>query len=658
VKRAGAAALLALLTALAWAQPSGRQDRVIEVRQGQAAAATFDVLFADYSRFDAAGDADNSAKIQSEIVRLRVERNIGGLESMALALVAKGLDKVRKGERDAAESYFNGALGLDPRLPDAYLGMAQAQFRRGPVGIVTALRQTASAITAGLGTSSGRYRLLSLVIPALLLALLATATAVSLALLVRNGSLLLHDLEEELGPSRGVHFARGVFLLLLLLPLVLLQGYGWLPLWWLALMFPYLNLSERIVAGLLVASALAVGPLAQLLDVQARMQQNPLYRAAIVAAEGGPDSLAQSQLEYAVQAHSDDRDLKYLLARQYRKAGRDEEAAGIYRAILAADSKDPVALNNLANIEFYRGEFPAAIARYKQGIELGAAPRFTATSYYNLAQAHLQKFEFQPATEARAQADRLAADLTKSYESRWRFEKGGAAIAAVVDLAPTPEEVATKFAGRSEGIAAKNVTGRPLVAASSPSLKDALVNRFLGFSLLFVAAAAFISRWRGNRMLTLRCSKCGAPFRRRVTAQDTGELCTQCFHLFVVKDGVSPSAKNKKLMEVQAEDSRRLRVFRVLSLLLPGAGQVYGRQPIPGLLLLFVWWSVISLSALAGRPFSVTGSSRALLGTWMLAPAAVLLLIVYFVANKFRPSFEVAMPVVRRAVRRPAPVVE
>jgi tetratricopeptide (TPR) repeat protein len=648
------AGLLLLLPAFAWTQAS---DRVIQVQRGAAAAATFETLWADYSKFDTANDTDNAAKVLAEITRLRVERNIGGLESMALALVAKGIDKLRKGELEAAERLFNGALALDPRLPDASLGMAQVQARRGPVGVVAAVRHTVSAIMAGLDTTNGRYRLLALVIPALMLALLATATAVALALLVRNGSLLLHDLEEELGPERGVAFARGVFLLLLLLPLALLQGYAWLPLWWIALLFPYLNLQERLVGGVLVLALVAVGPLAQLLDAPARMRQNPLYRASLIAAEGGPDSLAQSQLEYDAQAHPDDRDIKYLLARQYRKTGRDEDAGQIYRGILASDAKDPVALNNLANIEFYRGEFPPAIARYRQGIELGGSPRFTATSYYNLAQAHLQKFEFQPATEARAQADRLASDLTRSYESRWRYEKAGAAIAAVVDLVPTPEEVATKFAGRSEGIAVKNLTGKGSAAASGPKLQDALLNRFLAFAGVFVGAAALITRWRGNRMITLRCAKCGTPFRRRVTAQDTGELCTQCFHLFVVKDGVSPSAKNKKLLEVQAEDGRRNRAFRILSLLLPGSGQVYGRQPIPGLLLLLLWFGVISLVLLSGRPFSLTGASRVLLGPWLQAPAVLLLLIVYVVANKFRPSFDVEMPVVRRTVRRPAPAV-
>lgn len=648
------AAVLAALVALS-AQGQAGADKAIEVKQGQASSSSsFEALWAEYVRLDAAGDAEGTGRVLSELVRLRVERNIGGLEAPALALVAKGLDKVRKGEPTAAEAYFTGALGLDPWLSDAYLGLAQAQIRRGPLGIVPALRQTTSAVTLGLGTAAGRYRLLALVIPALLVGLLATATAVSLAMLVRHGSLLLHDLEEELGPVRGVAFARAAFVLLLLLPLVLFNGYGWLPLWWLALLFAYLNLTERIAAGVLLVAALLAGPLSRLVDDQSRAQQNPLYRAAMVAVEAGPDALATAELEAAAKADPEDRDLQYLLARQYRKEGRDDEAAALYREILAADAKDVVALNNLANIDFYRGDFAAAIARYKQCAELGAGATFTATCYYNMAQGHLQRFEFQPATEARAQADRLAGDLTRSYEVRWRYDKAGAAVAAVVDLSLTRDEVAAKFAGRREGAAAKNVAGRRSPGASSSGLAAALVNRFLGFAALFVGAVLLIGRWRGDRLLTLRCQKCGTPFRRRVTAQDTGELCTQCFHLFVVKDGVSPSAKNKKLMEVQAEESRRLWVFRLLSVLLPGAGQVYGRQALPGLLLLLVWFCVLSLGALAGRPFSVTGASSALVGSWILAPAGLLLLVVYIVANRFRPSFEAVLPVVRRGPRRPA----
>lgn len=647
--------LLGLAPCLAWAAQGDKAGQVIDVKPGQVAASgSLEDLWSEYLRLDSAGDADGAARALGDLARVRAERNIGGLEPMALALVAKGIDRVRKGETAAAEAYFRGALGLAPRLPDAYLGLALAEARRGPLGFLPAAQQTLSAVAASLRTAEGRYRLRALLIPALLLALLATAAAVSLGLLVRHGSLLLHDLEEEIGPTRGLPFARGLFVLLLVLPLAALQGYGWLPLWWLTLLFVYLNLMERIAAGVLLLATLAVGPLTQGLDASARAQQNPLYRAALVVVESGPDALATAELARAAEASPDDRDLQYLLARQHRKAGRDDDAAGLYRAILAADAKDPVALNNLANIEFYRGDFSAAIARYKQGTELGAGPESTATFYYNMAQAHLQKFEFQPATEARAQADRLAADLTRSYETRWKYEKAGAAVSAVVDLGLTPEEIRLKFGDRGDGTPLKNVAGRRAAGGSSGAALPAVLNRFLGFAVVFAITFFGLSRWRGDRLLTLRCAKCGSPFRRRVTAQDTGELCTQCFHLFVVKDGVSPSAKNKKLMEVQAEETRRLRTFRLLSLLLPGAGQVFGRAPLPGLLLLLVWFSVLALAGLAGRPFSVTGASSALLGSWVLAPAGFVLFVVYVVANKFRPSFETALPVVRRAPRRPA----
>ena len=71
------------------------------------------------------------------------------------------------------------------------------------------------------------------------------------------------------------------------------------------------------------------------------------------------------------RANPDDRDLTYLLGAEYKKVGRYDEAAGLYRETLRTTPKDPVALNNLANLEFAAGEFPAAIARYKQGIESG-----------------------------------------------------------------------------------------------------------------------------------------------------------------------------------------------------------------------------------------------------------------------------------------------
>src|SRR6185295_7862475 len=134
-------------------------------------------------------------------------------------------------------------------------------------------------------------------------------------------------------------------------------------------------------------------------------------------------------------------------------------------------------------------------------------------------------------------------------------------------------------------------------------------------------------------MFTMRCMKCGTPFCRRChLGAAMGGLCTQCHHLFVVRDGVSGPARNQKLMEVQAEDERRERLFRILSLIAPGAGHVYARHVLSGLFLLLVWSLVLVQCILAGRSLPLTEASAVVTRPWGLALAALVLLAVYVVA--------------------------
>jgi Tfp pilus assembly protein PilF len=651
---------LPLLAALAAAQPRPGGPAVVDVKPPQAAVASnIDAVWSEYQRLDAANDLEGAAKALSEIARMRAERNIYSLEPIALALVGKGSEKLRTGEQERAEQYFRGALGIDPYLPDAHLGLAQAHLRRGPLGLLPAAQRTMSAVAQPLSTWRGRYRLQALLMPALLVAFLATATVVAVSLLIHYGGLLLHDLEEEFGPTRGEAFARGLFVFALLLPIALQQGYAWLPLWWMALVFVYLTKVERVVVALLLLGGIAIGPLVKTLDTATLTQRNPLFRPSMQAVRGEADPRAIALLERARRDNADDKDLAYLLARQYRKAGRDDDAANLYRELLAADQKDPIALNNLANLDFARGDFDAAKARYKQGSEMGANSEFTATFFYNLSLAHLQKFEFQPQTEMRGQADRLAGGLTKDYESLWKYDKAGTAVATVAELGLSDEQVAQKYWGAAQGIVRKNVAGSRSGGAV-PDLAGSLLTRFLGFVFVFAAVVFALMRWRGEKLFTLRCPKCGTAFCKRChLGQVAGSLCTQCYHLFVVKDGVSVAAKNQKLLAVQKQDEKRIRIFRILSLLSPGAGHVYGRKIVPGLVLVILWYTLLAITLLAGRPMPVTEAPSTLVGPWVLAPSGVALLIIFIVANRWRPSFEVELPVIKRTpVRRAQPAAQ
>ncbi len=634
----------ALLPLLLFAPPG---DKVIDVRakQAPAAASSFDALWAAYKKAESKSDSEAAQGAMREIRRLRIERNIHSLETMALARVGDGVAALRSGETARAEAAFRDAVALDPHLPDAYFGLAQYDVKKGPLGLVPAVKDTLAGTMARLRTARGGHYLFTLLVPVLLLALLATTIVFGLTMVIRDGSLLKHDFEESFGPGRR-SLALGLAAIILLLPAMLFQGWAWLPLWWLAMLFIYMGWAERIVALALILLCVVSAPLVKTMESRLRAQQNPLFWASLIALEGGPDTRAVAQLEEAQRANGDDRDFVYLLGAQYKKAGRYEDGAALYRDALRSDPKDPIALNNLANLEFAGSEFPAAIARYKQGIESGPPTPLAATFYYNLSLAHLQRFEYQPAQEAKTQADRLDSSLVHTYDNLWKYDKGDY---AVVDLGLTPDEVWAKFAGAAQGVVQKNRAGKGAPAGDLLSLLPTLANRLTVFPLVALLAIAILRKWRGGKAFTMRCLKCGTPFCRRChLGQVAGGLCSQCHHLFVVRDGVSGPARNRKLLEVQKEEGRRDRVFRALSLLVPGSGHLYAHRAGMGILLVFVWSAMLAGGLLTGRLLPLTEASGDLSKPWGLGVGAVVLLAIYVLANRSKPEFEGVMLPIRR----------
>lgn len=643
-------AVLAVLLLAPQASPAPAGSRVIDVRAARPPAGnSFEALWWVYRKAQARGDVEGANAALREVKRLRIERNIVRLEPFGLARVAAGLGHLREGQLDKADEEFAAALDLDPYLADAHFGMALAARRRGPTGYLAAVRYSISGLAARMHSITGQHYMGALLVPAGLLMLLVSITVVAIGFLLRYGALLLHDLEERLGADRRA-LARGVFALLVVLPVIAMQGWGWLPLWWLALLFLYMTATERVVSGLLLLATMAALPLLNLLDDRLETARNPLFTAGLAAVEGGPDGRAASQLEAALAQNSKDRDLVYLATALWKKAGRYDDASAAYTGVLQQNPKDAYALNNLGNLAFAAGEFQAAIPRYEQALATEPSANVAATLYYNLSQAHYQKFEPQQASEARSQANRLDTEQVRAYDSLWKYDF--ADVWAVVDLRLTPDELWRKFYGSASGIAEANVAGTGAGPSAVRALAAGLPNRFAGALVVFGIAILVLSRYRGARAFTMRCVKCGTPFCRRchIGPANSG-LCTQCHHLFVVRDGVSGPARNQKLLEVQKEDSKRELVFRVLSLLAPGAGHVYARRVVSGLAFVVAWAALISLAVVAGLLVPLTDAPSMLAPSWGWIAGGVVLLAVYVAANRARPDFEVYIPAGRQPRR-------
>ncbi|MFI4945350.1 MAG: tetratricopeptide repeat protein, partial [Burkholderiales bacterium] len=569
--------IASLALALLLAAPQAAPASVPTPAPAGPTAPSFEALWSEYVAADSAGKAEAVAAALRNIRRARMERNVESLGSVGLAFVARGAAKLQAGERDSAEQVFATAVTLAPGLPDTHAGLAKALLKKGPLGVVPSVNATLDGLAAFLETGHGARNGRNLATVGAFAAAFALAWAIAVALLLRRGGLLFHDIQEWLGPAHHRSASIALLLLLLLLPIATFQGWGWLPLWWLALLFAYLDSRERALALLIGAFTLAVGPGVSTLDERLRTARNPLYHSALAVAESVPDGADVARLEAARQRDPQDRDLVYLVGVARKRTGRYEDAAELYRQALAVDPQDAVARNNLANIEFVRGSYDSARARYRAGTT-SSVPAVAATSYYNLSLAHLRKFEYQDYNTTKSSADRLAPGLVSDYD-RWRYDTGDY---AVVDLGLTKADVWDKFRGAESGVGARNLVSG--TDAPSPSLlPGALLNRFAVALLIFALAGLLLARWRGPRAFTLHCRRCGTAFCRKChLGQVMGGLCSQCYHLFVVRDGVSAPVRNRKLAEVQEADSRRERVMRILSVVSPGTGQIYAGWALRG----------------------------------------------------------------------------
>jgi hypothetical protein len=112
--------------------------------------------------------------------------------------------------------------------------------------------------------------------------------------------------------------------------------------------------------------------------------------------------------------------------------------------------------------------------------------------------------------------------------------------------------------------------------------------------------------------------------------------CAQCVHLFLLRDGVAPSVRERKLSEVVRYRRRLFLETRLASLFLPGCGQVVGGRAVLGAVLLAGWGIVWSGLLLRGRFLAPPGAIEAS----ALGPGAIVLgllgILVWLLANLTR----------------------
>jgi tetratricopeptide (TPR) repeat protein len=577
--------------------------------------ASFDYFWNRYLVAARSGDAQEAERILGEIRRLRVERNAFELHDVALAFTFLGARHLERGELDAAESNFTVAKELDPDLPTAYAGLAEVARESGGLGLVGSASYTLRGFLASLRSERNSqfakadlYRF-GVSVLALVFGIFA------ILMLYRYGGLLKHDISERFDRFGGI----AVTAIVLLLPLMLTFGFGWLLPFWLAITFGYQTLRERVITVLALVLILGVAPLVEFHSQWSKTELNPLYRASQASLDGSFEPTDVLVIQNALDSYPEDRGLHFLVATLYKLLGEYELSASLYRTILQKWPNDLAARINLGNIYFAQRDWEGAVIEYDRAID--DDPN-SAAAYYNKSLAHAESFEFRDREAARGTAEMLDGRLVASHE-----RKTGE-FRAAIDKRLSPREVRFKFYGLEGGM-----HGAPV----SPSWIDAWLNGLgspLLYGALIMGALIVLLHYMFNRENTHHCWKCGMAFCGRCQI-GTGRrgLCTQCYHLFVVKDGVSAAAKNDKLLQVEQSARKQGAIFRILSIVAPGAGHIAEGVTLLGFVLLLVWVKGVLVLVTGGRFYGLPDDVMGLSSSVSSYLAVGSMLVVLVLAN-------------------------
>jgi len=120
---------------------------------------------------------------------------------------------------------------------------------------------------------------------------------------------------------------------------------------------------------------------------------------------------------------------------------------------------------------------------------------------------------------------------------------------------------------------------------------------FNGSWFLFIGVSALL--FLGNPVseklrLAARCRKCNRLHCFRCSQSASEELCAQCRQIFVVRSGVDPAGRVRKMMQIMRYNKRRALISRFATVLFPGLGHVYlgaGWQALVMITLSTLFWT-------------------------------------------------------------------
>jgi tetratricopeptide (TPR) repeat protein len=349
----------------------------------------------------------------------------------------------------------------------------------------------------------------------------------------------------------------------LFIPVFLLAGPFWLVPFWLLLFWGYAQKSERILAVIFFLVFAISYPVYQRMTHTSGATVDSEISPYIRVFVEGPSVSSIADFEEYYRTHHQDQDASILLASLYAADHQMERAVRLLQKHILDHPNDPRAYNNLGAIFFQQEEMDSALKLTQKAYSLDTT---NLVYVFNVSRSYRATFNFSEATrllEAARSADpKLIAKLEETPPD------------TLVPVLPKHELVLHRIRQKNGDLLSLFVNPFTLVA--------------LGMLVLAVIVNLGDAR---KRNLAMSCSKCGTGYCNRCQAHTKiSDYCTQCIHIFIKKDGVSPASRKEKMGEIGVFTRRQHLLSRISSLILPGANHLYENETFRGALILLLWF--------------------------------------------------------------------
>ncbi len=471
------------------------------------------------------------------------------LTTYGLAVARESVTIASTGEAARALRLADAATKLAPSRPETWVARARANFDGGqPVAAATDLGHAATAILTD--PIELRLRLGNLALAAIA-AFLVGAFVFAIIVLYRHGRELVFGVLQVLPNGATRLQAALIVTAVIATPLLVAVGPVWTVLIWIALPIAYYDRNERVGACIIIAF-LAVLPLllpkaTEYLGYPGSRAQDLYLAATDMGAEAAAGRVRAQSKPTAAE----------LVATGLREryAGNLAEATRLLEQSIERGMEQPSVYTVLGNLKFAAADRAGAIAAYEKA--LARDPKYVP-ALFNLSRVYFSMTEHQKAGEAHRAATTIDYEMVELFDRD--AKQHGPAYMAPAEV-PRRTFASRNLPATSVSVAAHDVW-RELSGRTIP--------------LWYIGIAVALCLLMGIVGIFRKSTK--APTTLAAKAQQD-----------LTKSTIEPLQRIRQEIEVHRHSLRLLRMRRVVSVFIAGAGQLMVGRALSGLAFLVIF---------------------------------------------------------------------